>query len=257
MHVDVVRSGDAVAKEGQLLSTYILNERIAIDAGVLGTMVPADVQAKVSDIFLSHCHMDHVTSLPFFLEQRSPENATLPTIYANDSCIDALKKHFFNDLIWPDLVRIEREENIQFCRFEQLAAENVVSCHGLQVTAMTLSHTVPTYGFLVSDSSSVIGFVSDTEYSTSWMETLNGLPHLTCLFLECTFPTRLQWLADKSKHMTPRDIERFARDWKGVMPRIIINHSKPNLLDEVRDELQTALGDTIEMVETGREYVFE
>ena len=70
MDVDVIRSGDAVTKEGQLLSTYIVNQNVAIDAGSLGTMVPAVEQNRVSDIFLSHCHMDHVTSLPFFLEQR-------------------------------------------------------------------------------------------------------------------------------------------------------------------------------------------
>jgi len=29
------------------------------------------------------------------------------------------------------------------------------------------------------------------------------------------------------------------------------------LLDEVRNELRAALGDVIEMVETGRQYVFE
>ena len=57
MDVDVIRSGDAVTKEGQLLSTYIVNQNVAIDAGSLGTMVPAVEQNRVSDIFLSHCHI--------------------------------------------------------------------------------------------------------------------------------------------------------------------------------------------------------
>jgi hypothetical protein len=38
---------------------------------------------------------------------------------------------------------------------------------------------------------------------------------------------------------------------------IINNRTKPNLLDEVRDELRSALGETIEMVDTRRQYVFE
>ena len=257
MDVDVIRSGDAVTKEGQLLSTYIVNQNVAIDAGSLGTMVPAVEQDRVSDIFLSHCHMDHVTSLPFFLEQRSPASEVLPTIYAHEACIDALQAHLFNDLIWPDLLRIEREEGVQFCRFEPIREGSSRTCHQVEITALTLSHTVPAYGFLVADSTAVVGFISDTEYSLSWVQALERLPHLTGLFLECTFPNRMQWLAEKSKHMIPRDIERFAHDWKGSMPRIIINHTKPNLLDEVRDELQAALGDVIEMVETGRQYVFE
>ena len=53
MHVDVIRSGDAVPKDGQLLSTCIINEQIAIDAGVLGTMAPAKLQNSVSEIFMS------------------------------------------------------------------------------------------------------------------------------------------------------------------------------------------------------------
>ena len=50
MRVDVTRSGDAIPVDGQLLSTYVINERLAIDAGVLGTMVAATLQNSVSDV---------------------------------------------------------------------------------------------------------------------------------------------------------------------------------------------------------------
>ena len=256
MYVDVICSGDAVPRNGQLLSTCIINEHIAIDAGALGTMVPAATQDRVSDIFLSHCHMDHVMSLPFFLEQRDLVKNAVPTIHAHAACIDALHKHFFNDLIWPDLGRIEREEGVQFCRFEDLAVGATATCHGVQVTSLQLSHTVPTFGFLVSDSSAVVAFISDTEYSPSWVQVLNRRPKLTGVFLECTFPTRLQWLAEKSKHMTPDDTARFMRQWDGDLPRIIINHAKPNLLSEVQSELEAALDGPFEMLKTGQRYEF-
>lgn len=257
MHVDVIRSGDAVPKDGQLLSTCIINEQIAIDAGVLGTMAPAKLQNSVSEIFLSHCHMDHVASLPFFLEQRDLTAHAIPTIHAHASCNEALHKHFFNDAIWPDLGRIEQEEGLQFCRFVDLVTDTTIACHEIQITPLALSHTVPTFGFIVRDSSTVVAFISDTEYSQPWVETLNRVPHLSAVFLECTFPNRLQWLAEKSKHMTPRDTVRFIEQWEGDLPRIIINHSKPNLLTEVRHELETSLAGSFEMITTGQRYQFD
>ena len=256
MHVDVIASGDAVPRDGQLLSTCIVNKHIAIDAGVLGTMVPSARQNQVSDVFLSHCHLDHITSLPFFLEQRSLTGEKLPTIHAHPECIEALHKSFFNDLIWPDLWRLEREEGVQFCHFEDLSEGEPVDRAGLEITAIPLSHTVPTYGYLVRGSDAVVAFISDTEYSLSWVETLNRLPDITGIFLECTFPTRLQWLSGKSKHMTPHDTIRFIRQWDGDLPRIIINHAKPNVLAEVQSELEAELAGSFEMVTTGQRYEF-
>ena len=256
MRVDVTRSGDAIPVDGQLLSTYVINERLAIDAGVLGTMVAATLQNSVSDVFLSHCHMDHVASLPFFLEQRDLTAHAAPTIHAHPFCNAALHKHFFNDTIWPDFERIEREEGLHFCRFNDLVPNETVSCNAIQITPISLSHTVPTFGFVVRDSSTAVAFVSDTEYDRTWVETLNGIPDLSAVFLECTFPNRLQWLAEKSKHMTPRDTVRFVRQWTGALPRIIINHSKPHVLVEVCEELEMSLSGTFEMVRTGQHYHF-
>ena len=49
-------------------STYLINDVLAIDAGVLGFYGEAKDQARVRDVLITHTHADHIASLPIFVE---------------------------------------------------------------------------------------------------------------------------------------------------------------------------------------------
>ena len=185
--IQAIRSGDAVDNDGQLLSTFLVNDQIAIDAAALGTMVSAAVQAQITAVFLSHCHMDHVATLPIFLEQRFFIAAGELTVYAHQASITALREHLFNDVLWPDLFRIQAEENLELCRFRSMTVAESVQCNGLSVSAIPMNHTVPTLGFLVEAPEGSVAFVSDTQYDHQWIQSLHDAANLRCLFVECTF----------------------------------------------------------------------
>jgi ribonuclease BN (tRNA processing enzyme) len=52
----------------QFLSCCLVNDTIALDAGSLGFYRPAHDQARIRHVLLTHTHIDHLASLPIFVE---------------------------------------------------------------------------------------------------------------------------------------------------------------------------------------------
>src|SRR5437764_600685 len=98
--------GAAGAPAAQYLSSALVNDTIALDAGCLGFHGTPDDQARVRHVLLTHSHLDHVASLPIFLENGHEGRGDGVNIYASAATLDALRRHFFNDQIWPDFVAL-------------------------------------------------------------------------------------------------------------------------------------------------------
>ena len=64
MKVTILGSSGGASGSRQYVSSYLINESVAIDAGCLGLYGTPEQQACVRHVFLSHAHMDHVASLP-------------------------------------------------------------------------------------------------------------------------------------------------------------------------------------------------
>ena len=50
------------------LTSFLLDGFLAIDAGSLTQSLSLERQAKISDILISHSHLDHTLSLPFLAD---------------------------------------------------------------------------------------------------------------------------------------------------------------------------------------------
>src|SRR5690349_6092465 len=59
---------DGAGARGLFLTSYLVNDRVAVDAGGLGLIGDLEEQGAVRDIFLTHSHLDHVASLPLWLD---------------------------------------------------------------------------------------------------------------------------------------------------------------------------------------------
>lgn len=58
------------------------------------------VLARVDSVLLSHAHLDHIQGLVLNL----PQYAGRLTVHGLPSTVDALSRHVFNGIVWPDLV---------------------------------------------------------------------------------------------------------------------------------------------------------
>ncbi|MFO1021274.1 MAG: 3',5'-cyclic-nucleotide phosphodiesterase [Planctomycetales bacterium] len=220
----------------QNLTTFLINETVAIDAGCLGYISPVEVQRAVKQVFLSHSHIDHVGSLPSFLSNVYEPRGDGPTIHAGGFVLDSLRRDLFNDRIWPDLERLSAGV-VSFYRTDELVSERPVVVEGLTITPIEVNHVVPTHGFLVQDATgTAVLFVSDSGPTERIWEIANATPGLKMVFMECSFPNALGELAMKTKHLTPALFERELAKLK-IPAQIVAVHLKTGFHQTVVEEL--------------------
>lgn len=217
-----------------LLTTYLVNDRIAIDAGSLGIFATPQDQARIKHVFISHYHADHVATLPIFLDNVAGQGDSV-TVYASEAVLDCLRRDLFSDRMWPDFFAFERD-GVPFVRAEILTAGKPVSCADLMITPVPVNHPVPTLGFLIDDGKNAVMIASDTGPTEEIWRRANQLPHLRGVFLEASFPEELTWLAERAGHLTPR---LFASELKKLKSpvRVIAVHVKARYHNQVVAEL--------------------
>ncbi|MEY4187459.1 MAG: hypothetical protein RIT02_2493 [Planctomycetota bacterium] len=254
MRVELLPSSVGASGMLQFSQSVLINDYTAIDAGSVGCLVPLERQQLIRDVFLSHSHLDHIGSLPFFLDNVYRPVPECPRILASAATFASLRSDVFNDRIWPDFVRLSREET-PFLRLQELRAEEPVNSCGLQVTPVSLDHPVPTLGFLVDDGSSTVAFITDTLPTRRVWELLAGCRNLRAVFLECSFPASLGWLAEKSGHLSSVTFAAELGQLRGDVP-VLAWHLKPVFFDEIVSELRGLSRPGLTIAEPGRVYVF-
>ena len=70
-------------------------------------------------MFLTHTHVDHVASLPIFVENVFDGGPDCLTIHASHDVIGLPRRDIFNDRVWPDFFRLATPE-APFMRVETL-----------------------------------------------------------------------------------------------------------------------------------------
>jgi len=254
MRIRVVDSGEQVQHGQSILMSYVINDCVAIDAGAIGLIQPLADQKRIHTIFLTHSHADHIATLPFFVDNVFVPGPDCVRLYASRPTIQVLEQHVFNDRIWPDVARLAQSES-PFITFEPIEAGKPVEVAGIRVTPFDTDHVIPTLGFLLEDENSAVAMVADTAPVDDLWQMLAGVRNLRAVFLEVSFPNSMQWLAEKSKHLTPTDFAgEVAKLQRDVDWHVI--HVKANLKQQVTDEIQTLNLPRCSFAETGIEYVY-
>jgi ribonuclease BN (tRNA processing enzyme) len=238
----------------QFLTSYLINDTVAIDCGSLGFHDDLSAQMRVRHLFLSHSHMDHVASLPVLLENIYDGNADCITVHGSAEVIRSLREDIFNGRVWPDFVGLSERE-APFLRLDTLVAARTVDVEGLRITPVPVTHAVPTMGFIIEDDSAAVVIATDTGPTEAIWHAANRLPHLRAVFLEATFPESMSQLATVSRHLTPRT---FVQEMKKVERpcRFLAVHLKPRFRAEVAAELLSLDLPNVEIAEPARVYHF-
>lgn len=244
----------AGAEANQFLTTYVVNDCVAIDAGSLGLLGSTEAQARIKHVFLTHTHIDHLASLPIFVENVFEVGTGCPTIYGGPDVLDCLQRDLFNDRIWPDFIGMSVPES-PFLRLEHLEPGIPVEVEGLKITPILVDHLVPTIGVVIEGPDASVVIAGDTGPTSRLWEVANKVANLKAVFLEAAFPNELGWLADASKHLTPA---LFAGEVRKIRPGVAIHavHIKPKFLDRVKSELDSLGLSMIDICLPGREYEF-
>jgi len=237
---------------GQFLTTYLVNDTLAIDAGAVGLLQPLAAQVRIRHVVLTHAHIDHVATLPLFLENIYTGAAEAVTVHGTQPVLDALQQDVFNDRLWPNFVSLSPPE-APLLRLSLLEPGRPVVLDGLRITPVPVQHVVPTVGLLVEDGTTAALFPSDTAPTDAIWEVANAAPNLKAVFLEATFPEEKAELAAVSEHLTPRLFAREVAKLRRPVDLFAV-HIKPRYRDRVVAEL-LALGlPNLHIAEVGKTY---
>ena len=224
------------------MTSFLVGDTVAVDAGAITRALSIDEQRTIQHVLVTHTHMDHTASLPFLIENIFGATSEPLTIYCTQSVLGAVRRHLFNNDTWPDFSSIPNQL-YPSVKFEVIEPERPFVISGvpggdLEVTAIPVNHIVPTHGLLLRQGPTSLMFTSDTGPTERIWEVANATSDLAALITECSFPNRLQEVADVSLHLTPQTLARELAKLGGDVP-VYLYHFKPPYVDELRAELAT------------------
>ncbi len=260
MRVQLLPSTVGGLAKHQLLSSYLIDDQICLDAGSIGFHSNLELQLGVKHIFITHCHSDHLASLPVFLDVHFGEWAEEPVpvvIHAEESTARAIREDILNDRHWPDFFRINDEQEMGLLELNIIEAEKPVEVSGYRITPVRANHIVDTLAFVVEKDGHSFALVTDTAPSDRIWEICAQAPGLSLVILELSFPDRMQWLAELTKHLSTTD---FIAE-RGKLPtaddcRFLAVHLKPNQFDEIKTQLESHRLPGVEVMIPGHDYEF-
>ena len=237
----------------QRLTCFLIDDCVAVDAGSLGIALTSDQRSKVRNIIVTHPHMDHIASLPIFIDDLYPTLTEPVRVHATPEVIELLERDVFNWNVYPRFSDL-RNNYGPVMEYVPIPIGSAFPVAHLSVIAVPVNHIVPTVGLIVSDSSSSVAFSSDTAETDLFWEVVNDTPHLDALLIEASFPDNMAELAEVSRHFTPASLGRELKklDHNGI--DVLAVHLKPSYRDLIIRELYALNIPKLGVMEPGKTY---
>jgi cAMP phosphodiesterase len=232
---------------------FLLDERIAIDAGSLTSGLDLALQCKLEAVLVSHSHLDHIRDLATIADNRAQIGCPPLQIVGTKPTLDVLKKHFFNDLLWPDFAAIPTKKEPTIV-YKVLKPEVRSEIAGFGVRAISVTHTIDTSAFIVDKDGASVAYSGDTGPTDRLWTVLNQEKDLRALLMEVSFPNEVQKLATLSGHHTPQTLIRDLK--KYVRPKdlpTLLYHIKPAFQREVEMQCSKLKGVELTVLTIGEQ----
>jgi ribonuclease BN (tRNA processing enzyme) len=215
---------------------FLLDGKLAIDAGALTSSLSLDELLEVDDIVLTHSHFDHVKDVPLLADLLVGRRRTPVRVHASTACARTLRQSVFNGELWPDFTRIPdaRRPVLEIRPFDPAKAFKVGK---YTFRPAPVCHPVESVGFVVSDGKAELAISGDTGPTVAFWKKVNAARKLGALLVELSFPNDLQGLADVSGHLTPNTLAtELAKLTRNGFP-VLLYHLKPAYVAALRREV--------------------
>jgi ribonuclease BN (tRNA processing enzyme) len=241
------------ASPEQRLSCFVVDGCVAIDAGSIALGLTEEERRVVRDVIVTHPHMDHVATLPIFVDDLFGSLEEPVRVHATAEVCELLTRDIFNGTVYPPFQNFDngRTRVMEFAPFRE--GEEFRVAH-LGMKAVAVSHIVPTVGLVLSDGARTLAFSSDTSATEEFWRVVNREPRLDALLIEASFPNYLRKLADVSGHLTPEALGAELRKLTHKDIDILAMHLKPSFRQQLVEELAALGNPRLVAMEPGREY---
>ena len=161
MRLKVLGCSGGIGGRHMRTTSFLVDGDVLLDAGTgVGDLSLAEL-SLVDHIFVTHSHLDHVSSIAFIADTVGGMRAKPILVHATPETIAILKRHIFNWEIWPDFTQIPSPE-APFMRYEEITLGRTVTLAGRAITPLPAIHTVPAVGYLLDSGSGSLVFTGDT-----------------------------------------------------------------------------------------------
>lgn len=221
-------------------TSFLVDDDVLIDAGTGVEDLSIPELAAIDHVFLTHSHLDHIAALPLLVDSVGALRREPIVVHALPETIDALRRHIFNWVIWPDFTEIPHFER-PWMRFEPLAIGQVVRVGNRSVRTLPAHHTVPAVAFHLAAEGGSLVFSGDTGPNDEFWRHVNAIDDLRYVIIETAFSNREQDLAITARHLYPiqlgDELAKLKRD-----AQILITHLKPSDRETIAREIEAWAG---------------
>ncbi len=240
---------------GKNLTGLLLNGDTLIDAGTVALNSTIAEQRKIRNVFISHAHLDHTGSLPFFAVNIVSNKSDGVVITSTEFTINAIKNHLMNGTTWPDFTKINNFGGKPVFKYNPIEENKWQDAGGYKLMAVPVNHTVPCTGFLIGRGSQYMLYSGDTKDTDAiWAEGKKLGKKLKSCFIELAFPDEVAFLAESSCHLTPKSLEKQLEKLLPLKPKIFVYHLKPEYMKEIKAGLKKIKGYKITVLDDGKTY---
>jgi ribonuclease BN (tRNA processing enzyme) len=236
---------------GQNPPAFLIDDFLLLDAGTVSLSLDRDAQCKLTHIFLTHAHLDHIKAIPFLLDNivLSEQGCQL-TILSGKEVIEDLKKNIFNDRIWPDFSALPNPGH-PVIRYQEIVPGEPITVRGYTVLSAMVDHGVPAYGYLIENTAKVAMVYTGDTGPTEKLWKLMGDHRVKALIIEVSFPDEMLELALASGHLTPSLLATEMQKMSVLPERIYIAHLKPFHRDTIISQIARLNHLPIKVLEDG------
>ena len=211
---------------GSLRTTALLvDDDVLVDAGTGVGDLSLEALARIDHIFVSHSHLDHVTSIPFLVDTVCWMRGQPITVYGIKETLDILREHLFNWRIWPDFTQIPNADK-PFMVYREIAVGETVEIKGRRFTPIPANHTVPAVGYSLATARGCLIYSGDTCANEGLWKAVNATRNLKYLIIETAFSNKERDVAAASKHLCPATLAEELEKMRAA-PEVYITHLKP------------------------------
>jgi ribonuclease BN (tRNA processing enzyme) len=227
---------------GSLRTTsFLVDHDILVDAGTGVGDLTIDELRRIDHVFVTHSHLDHVTSIPFIVDTVGWMRERPLTVHALPETIDILRQHLFNWKLWPDFEVIPDAAQ-PWMRYAPIETGRRIDAGGGRgITPLPANHVVPAVGYHLDSGRGSLVFTGDTTVNDALWPIVNRIANLRYLIIETAFRNRERELAIASKHLCPdmlaAELARLERP-----AEIYVTHLKPGEYEVIMEEINACAG---------------
>ena len=244
-----------VATLEQRLTCFLIDDCVAVDAGSIAIALTNEQRPKVKDIIVTHPHLDHIASLPIFIDDLYPTLKEPIRVHATQEVIGLLERDVFNWNVYPRFSDLKNDYG-PVMEYVPIPIGTPFPVAHLTVVAVPVNHIVPTVGLVVSDGQKCVAFSSDTAETEEFWRIVNEIKELDALLIETSFPDRMAKLAQVSRHFTPASLFQELRKLTHNGMDIMAVHLKPTYREEIITELKALNIPKLGVMEPGKVYTW-